>query len=96
MSPDEAMRRADAAARIMAEPVVKDAIESIKREITAQWAATPARDADAREWIWRHYKVAEKFEGILRGYIETGRFEAAVMEKKSAASKMKEFVRQQF
>ena len=71
----EAIRRADNAARVLSDPVVKQALEGIRKEIISQWSATPARDAEGREWIWRHMKVLEKFEGILRGYIENGKVE---------------------
>lgn len=64
------------AERILNDPIVKKALAAIKQEIIDQWSATPARDAEGREWIWRHMKVAEKFEGILRSYISDGKIEA--------------------
>lgn len=72
---EEVIRRGDNAARILAEPVVKEALESMKAEIIRAWSETPARDAEAREWVWRQYKAVEKFEGLLKGYMETGKFE---------------------
>jgi len=82
------------AARILDDPVVKEAIDTIKQEIVEQWAATPARDAEGREWVWRHYKVAERFEAMLRGYIETGRIEfMRVAEKESFAARVKRGIR---
>ena len=78
------------AQRLLDSPVVRDALQSIKSEIIEQWSATPARDTEAREWVWRHYKVAEKFEAILRGYVETGKLERIRMEEKeSFAAKAK-------
>lgn len=71
----EAIRKADNAARVLSDPIVKQALEGIRKEIIGQWTATPARDTEGREWIWRHMKVLEKFEGILRGYIENGKVE---------------------
>jgi len=84
MSREEVIRRADDAARVLNEKVVVDALMSIKQEIIDQWEATPARDAEAREWLWRHYKVAEKFEGILRGCVEAGKMEKAILEQKKS------------
>jgi hypothetical protein len=54
----------------------------MKAEIIAAWSETPARDAEAREWVWRQYKATEKFEGLLRAYIETGKFERKSLEMK--------------
>lgn len=82
MSREEVIRRADDAARVLNEKVVVDALEAIKQEIIEQWEATPARDTEGREWIWRHYKVAQKFEGILKGCIEAGKMEKALLERK--------------
>ena len=71
----EAIRRADDAKRVLSDPIVKQALEGIRKEIYSQWSATPARDSEGREWVWRHLKVLEKFEGILKGYIENGKIE---------------------
>lgn len=65
---DIRVRAADAE-RILSEPLVQEALRAIKDEIFAQWSACPARDDTGREWLWRHLKVAEKFEAILRGAI---------------------------
>ena len=81
LSIDEQIRRGEAAARVLAEPVLKDALEAMKREIIAQWSATPARDAEGREWVWRHYKITERFEAMLNGFVQTGRFERLKIEK---------------
>jgi len=71
----EAIRKADDAKRILNEPVVKQALEGMRKELVNQLMATPARDTEGREWIWRHMKVMEKFEGLLKGYIENGKVE---------------------
>jgi len=87
-----AIRRADDAKRILNDPVVKQALEGIKREIVSQWSGTPARDTEGREWIWRHLKVVEKFEGLLKGYIETGKIER-LREEESLAKTAKDKAR---
>ena len=58
----------------------------IKAEIIKTWSATPARDSEGREWVWRHYKVAEQFENALRGYIESGKYEFQLRAKKERES----------
>lgn len=64
------------AERLLNDPILKEALSAIRAEIIEQWTATPARDTEGREWIWRHMKVAEKFEAILRSYVENGKIEA--------------------
>ena len=88
----DAVSRADAAKRILDEPVVKEAIAGIKAEIIKQWSETPARDTEAREWVWRHYKACEKFEGVLRGYIESGRMAKLQPVRDTAIDRIKRFV----
>lgn len=93
MSPDEVARRGDEAARVLEEKVVREALEAIRDEIISQWANTPARDTEGREWVWRHYKVVEKFEGMLRGYIESGRMAKIEMaEKERLTDRFKRWV----
>lgn len=80
MTSDEIQRRGADAARVLDEKVVKEALREIKSEIIEQWEATPARDTEGREWIWRHYKVAQKFEGLLKAYIEAGKVEGQLLK----------------
>lgn len=86
--------KGEQAKRVLEDPVVKEALSAIRQEIIEQWSATPARDAEGREWVWRHYKVAERFEAMLRGYIETGRIEdMRNTEKESFAARVKRGIR---
>ena len=89
MSLENEARRGDEAALVLDTPVIQEALQAIREEIISQWSETPARDSEAREWIWRHYKVVEKFEGILKGYIETGKMAKLRMEEKSLVERLK-------
>lgn len=73
MSLEDQARKGDEAAIILEMPIVQECLKGMKEEIIQQWAETPARDSEARDWIWRHYKVLEKFEGLLRGYMASGK-----------------------
>ena len=81
MSLDEQARKADEAEIVLGMPIVQECIKGMKEEIIQQWSETPARDAEARDWIWRHYKVLEKFEGLLRGYMASGKMAKIQMEQ---------------
>jgi hypothetical protein len=82
MMEDEA-RRGDQAAIVLGMPIVQEVLKNMREEIISQWSETPARDAEGRDWIWRHYKVLEKFEGLLKGYMESGRMAKMQMNEKS-------------
>lgn len=89
MIEDEA-RRGDEAAIALDNPAIKEALQAIRDELISQWAETPARDTEAREWLWRHFQVLSKFESILRGYISTGKMAKIEMERKSLAQRMRD------
>ena len=41
-----------------------------------EWEACPARDVEGREELWKYYKLAKKFRGILQGMVESGKVAA--------------------
>ena len=93
---DEAVR-GENARRILEDETVQAALTAIREEIIRQWSETPARDVEGREWVWRHYKVVEKFEGLLKGYIESGRFARMKLhEEESRMEKFKQGARRMF
>lgn len=81
---DEAIRGSDAQ-RLLDEPLLLSAFQAIKDECVRQWDATPAKAAEEREWIWRHYKVIANVEKILRGYVESGKMARMQMAEKETA-----------
>jgi hypothetical protein len=70
---DEEIKRADEAKRILETPMVRDAFAVMEREVYEAWLATPARDGEAREWLWRQATALKKFQEMLRGTMESGR-----------------------
>lgn len=86
MTPEQ---RGIEAQQVLESPLVKDVLQAMKAEIIEQWADCPARDTEGREWMWRHYMIASKFEAILRGYAETGRFEARQLDQPGMISRIK-------
>jgi hypothetical protein len=86
MTPEQEMRRGEDAARILAEPLFKEAMEKVRSEVIAQWSAAPARDTQGREWLWQFYQVAAKFENTLVSVMETGKM-ASLSQKESLREK---------
>lgn len=81
--------RAEAAKRILAEPLLAEALDTIEREIVDMWAACPARDVEGREELWKFNATARKFRALLLGYIETGKLAKVRLEEKSAAQRIR-------
>jgi len=80
MTPAETTKRAERARQLLDDPMLKEALDLIEREIIEQWEAVPVRDVEGRETIWRFYKTAFKFRAILQGAVENGKV-AALREK---------------
>lgn len=68
----EQVARAQRAKLILEDPLVVAALGDIKTQLREAWEASPARDKEGREELYRFMRVASKFEMALRAHIETG------------------------
>ena len=93
MTQDETILRGENADRLLRDKVLQEAIAGMKKEIIDQWSATPARDSEGRDWVWRHYKVVERFESILKGYVESGKMERFKVEQSTKDKAIRWFKR---
>jgi len=64
--------RADRAKLILEDPMVVDALTSMREHIMQAWKDSPARDKEGREELFRYIKVIGQFESVFRAHIETG------------------------
>jgi hypothetical protein len=71
------MERAEHARRLLDDPLLADAIKTIRDEVVRMWVDCPARDSEGKEALWQLAKTTDKFELLLKGYIETGKLAAA-------------------
>ncbi len=93
MSPEEALRRANQARQVFEQPIVKETLDFMEREIMDQWTVTPVRDVEAREALWRMAVTTRKFRDLLRGTMEAGKLaQDAINRKQSFADKAKSVV----
>ena len=90
MTPDEALRRSNQARQVFEQPIVKETLDFMESEIMQQWTATPVRDVEAREALWRLAVTTRKFRDLLRGTMESGKLAADAIERqKSFAERAK-------
>ena len=85
MSPEEALRRATQAKQVFEQPIVKDTLDFMEREVMDMWTATPIRDVEAREALWRMAVTTRKFRELLRGTMESGKLAADEIYRKRSA-----------
>lgn len=86
--------RADAAERILNDPMVKEALAAIEDGIRMAWSDTPIRDAEAREHLFRLLQAKRKFEEVFISHIQSGELAkhqlAAEEERKGLMARMKD------
>ena len=68
----EALRGEDAA-RVLESPAFQAAMALLKAEIVSEWSKCPVRDAEGQKLLLQLHKLANKFEGLLTGMVETGK-----------------------
>ena len=64
------------AQRIIDNEVFANAMRDLKSQIVSQWKDCPVRDKEGALLLLQLAKLADKFESILTGYIEGGKFAA--------------------
>lgn len=81
MTEQEELLRAERAKQILADKLVREALDGIKSGLIDTWRTTPLKDTDLREKVWAIYVGACKFEEILGSYIETGKLAQAMLKQ---------------
>ena len=65
MTEAEILTRANAAQRILADPLVVEALATIERDVIECFYACPVRDDEGRRILQRDLQLARQFKGIL-------------------------------
>lgn len=61
------------ARQVLENEAYRAAMDALKRQIIDQWKACPVRDKEGQLLLLQLAKLSDKFESILRGYIESGK-----------------------
>ncbi|WP_208281723.1 hypothetical protein [Massilia oculi] len=89
-----AINRADAAKRIMTDPMVVEALKTIEDGITEAWKDVPLRDVEGREHLHRLLQAKRRFESVFELVLREGELASAELraeeERKSIATRIKE------
>ena len=82
MTPEEALRKAERAGQIYNDPLIRETLDLMEREVMEAWITCPVRDAEAREALWRMAVTTRKFRDLLRGTMESGKLAIAQIQQK--------------
>ena len=83
--------RAARARELLDNVLLEEALSVIEADVVKLWGESPQRDKEGKEALWQLYKTAQKFRGLLRGYVESGKYaqsELAHYEKTAKISRL--------
>jgi hypothetical protein len=73
--------RGQISSSLLENELLNEALDAIEKEVFDQWMQCPARDKEGKEALWQLAKTAQKFRGVLTGYIETGKLATAQLKQ---------------
>jgi predicted transcriptional regulator len=74
MSNLDTAQRGIEASQVLDNPAYQQAMKSLKDEVYAAWKACPVRDKEGQVLLLQLAKLTDKFEGVLQGLVQSGRF----------------------
>lgn len=74
MTEQQVTTRSHAAQEVLNNEAYKAAMEALKSSVVQQWKECPVRDKEGQLLLLQLAKLCDKFDGILSGMIEAGKF----------------------
>ena len=98
MSEQQVSNRGLEASQILESAAYREAMEALRQSIVNKWKEVSLRDVEGQRLTLQMMKLADTFEGLLRGYVEAGKFAQHKMDldrlrNESAVQKMLRRVR---
>ncbi len=73
MTPEEETRRGEAARRLLADPLLREAFAAVEEHLRSTWLATTDDEAQERERLWMMLRLLRRVRGHLEAVLEHGR-----------------------
>jgi hypothetical protein len=77
---DAEMRKAQEAKMLLENPLLVEAFDAIRKELSSSWENSPVRDTEGRELIFLGVRVLNQIQGMLQSHITTGKFAALQLQ----------------
>lgn len=74
MSEHQTVQTGREASQVLDNEAYKEAMNILRTQVIEQWKACPIRDREGQMLLLQLAKLTDKFEGILRGMIEGGKY----------------------
>lgn len=75
-------QRAENAKRILEDPLVKEAFDTLRKEFLIGWEHSSIQDAESRETLWLGLKVLSRLHTHFESIISSGQMAKAQKESK--------------
>lgn len=69
-----AAQRGEEARQVLSNPAFVEALAALNAQIVEQWQDCPIRDIEGQRLLLQLKKLARKFEDLLTGLLEAGKF----------------------
>lgn len=74
MSEHQTVQTGKEASAVLENEAYKQAMKVLRDQVIQQWKECPVRDREGQLLLLQLAKITDKFEGILRGMIESAKF----------------------
>lgn len=74
MTEQQISTRGVEASQILESAVYQEAMEALRAAIVNKWKECPLRDKEGQTLSLQMMRLADTFEGLLRGYVEAGKY----------------------
>ena len=74
MTEQQITQRSHAAESVLGNEAYRAAMDALKAQVVQQWKDCPVRDKEGALLLLQLAKLCDKFEGILGGMVEAGKF----------------------
>ena len=80
MTPDELILRAEKAQRLLNDPLIREALQTLEKDVAEAWATSAIRDKEGQNELLLMMKTARKFKAIFETYVQTGEVEKSKLQ----------------
>lgn len=81
MTPEQLIARAEAAKRILEDPLVQEAFKTLETDVCEAWMKSGIRDAQGQHELLLMAQTARKFKAIFETLVQTGEVERHRLSK---------------
>jgi predicted Ser/Thr protein kinase len=93
MNEQQEITRANRAREVLENPLMIEAMQVLRDEISGQWTNTAVRDTDGREQLWLMQRLLARLETHLRSVMTTGSMAKEQLRiKETMAEKARRFM----